>query len=433
MEDPCVITVIAADEDCCNLAWDASCQSAYDLCDGGSVSDNVESFEGDFPPACWTMVDNDADGEEWFSYGSDVPGNPLYEVAQDGFFTAASASWFGGSALNPDNFLITPQLLLGDNEEITYWVAGQDPDWSAEHYGVFLSTTGNNVADFTINLFEETLADNTWLQRTIDLSDYAGQEVYIAFRHFNVSDQFYFKLDNVALPGSIIPCDEVPSEECVEFTTGIWSDFNTEFGGAPANDGTGCPFYEITDFEIWMSEAYVLDNVVEGTSYTFSHCNGPNAGSWIPEYTIIAPSGAIDAYGAGDGTGCSITWVATESGTYTIGINEAGNCGEGAEVENGHPAITCNDTSTSIDETETVQIGIFPNPNEGRFAITYQGEGGLAEVEVLEVSGKVIHHQVVNLGREAVVDVHLSNAATGMYFVRISVNEKITISKVVVR
>ncbi|MCB0641041.1 MAG: hypothetical protein KDC44_05350, partial [Phaeodactylibacter sp.] len=32
-------------------------------------------------------------------------------------------------------------------------------------------------------------------------------------------------------------------------TTG-WIDFNLSFGGAPCDDGTGCPFYEITDFEV---------------------------------------------------------------------------------------------------------------------------------------------------------------------------------------
>ncbi|HOY28939.1 MAG TPA: hypothetical protein PLR96_08185, partial [Flavobacteriales bacterium] len=36
--------------------------------------------------------------------------------------------------------------------------------------------------------------------------------------------------------------------------TGGWTDFNTTFGGAPCDDGSGCPFNEITDFEIFADE-----------------------------------------------------------------------------------------------------------------------------------------------------------------------------------
>lgn len=121
-----------------------------------------------------------------------------------------------------------------------------------------------------------------------------------------------------------------------------WTDFNTTFGGAPSQD-LGCPFNEIDAFQVWASEAYNVENFVEGVTYTFSMCNGPGAGSWVPEFTIIAPSGAVDAFGAGDGDGCSITWTASESGTYLIVINEAGLCGtsDNTSTDNGFPALTC--------------------------------------------------------------------------------------------
>ncbi|MEZ5001804.1 MAG: fibronectin type III domain-containing protein [Chitinophagales bacterium] len=126
-------------------------------------------------------------------------------------------------------------------------------------------------------------------------------------------------------------------------TTG-WVDFNTIYGGAPCDDGGGCPFNEIDAFEVWASEAYNVENFIAGGEYTFSMCNGPGAGSWVPEFTIIAPSGAIDAFGPGDGDGCSISWTASESGTYLIVINEAGLCGTSTNTatDNGFPALTCN-------------------------------------------------------------------------------------------
>ncbi|MCB0593166.1 MAG: T9SS type A sorting domain-containing protein [Lewinellaceae bacterium] len=127
-----------------------------------------------------------------------------------------------------------------------------------------------------------------------------------------------------------------------------WTNFNTQFGGAPCDDGTGCPFNEITGFEVYAAEAYAVDNFQAGGSYAFSICNGAGAGTWVPDFTIIAPSGAVDAFGPGDGDGCTISWTASETGTYLIVINEAGACGGGAntETDNGFPALTC--TSSPI-------------------------------------------------------------------------------------
>ena len=133
------------------------------------------------------------------------------------------------------------------------------------------------------------------------------------------------------------------SEDCLIWSnpspTSGWTNFNTEFGGAPCDNGSGCPFNEIQDFEVFASEAYSVNGFIEGGEYTFSICNGPGAGSWVPEFTIIAPSGAVDA--SGGGTGCAISWTASESGTYLIVINEAGNCGIPNTIDNGFPALTC--------------------------------------------------------------------------------------------
>ncbi len=129
-----------------------------------------------------------------------------------------------------------------------------------------------------------------------------------------------------------------------------WTFFNDAFGGAPCDDGSGCPFYELTNIEVWAAEAYMVDGFIEGGSYSFSVCNGPGAGTWVPEFTIIAPSGAVDAFGLGDGDGCTITWTASESGTYLIVINEFGECGGGMNTmtNNGFPALTCSGVACDL-------------------------------------------------------------------------------------
>lgn len=115
-----------------------------------------------------------------------------------------------------------------------------------------------------------------------------------------------------------------------------WSNPSSEvgynvFSAVPCNGDTTLN----TSFEIWQSDAYEIDNLEAGATYEFNHCEG--SGAWIPEYTVFAPSGAIDAFGAG--TGCSISWTASESGTYTIAINEADSCGIAGTTNNGFPSF----------------------------------------------------------------------------------------------
>ncbi|HMM11182.1 MAG TPA: choice-of-anchor J domain-containing protein [Bacteroidales bacterium] len=67
---------------------------------------------------------------------------------------------------------------------------------------VFISTTGNDPANFTM-LFEETLSTTIpgWeLQpRELDINNYGGQTVYVAFRHWNITDMDRVVIDNVKL------------------------------------------------------------------------------------------------------------------------------------------------------------------------------------------------------------------------------------------
>ncbi|HBS87518.1 MAG: hypothetical protein A2W91_00370 [Bacteroidetes bacterium GWF2_38_335] len=166
------------------------------LCDDISTYPYTQSFEaGVVPATCWTSNDVDGDGFNWA-----VREAPDF-TAQDGTFCAASASWDAtAGALNPDNYLITPHFVINaDNLELKYWVAAQDPSYAGEHYGIFVSTTGTAPADFTDEVFTETLVDEIWKQITVSLAAYNGQSIYIAFRHYGVSDMFEMKIDLVTV------------------------------------------------------------------------------------------------------------------------------------------------------------------------------------------------------------------------------------------
>ncbi len=141
--------------------------------------------------------------EDW--YWLDVDGDSYYwEIAPYGFtpnsgdFCMASASFINEvGPLTPDNWLITPAVNLYQNAFMAFYVSPQDEEWVGEHFEVWLSTSGVNPLNFTDLLYEETITDNDWYQVYLDLGDYAGETVHIAFVHNEVTDMYWLKLDDV--------------------------------------------------------------------------------------------------------------------------------------------------------------------------------------------------------------------------------------------
>jgi len=113
-------------------------------------------------------------------------------------------------------------------------------------------------------------------------------------------------------------------------------------GGAPAPDEDGvCEAIEFTEFGVWAGEQYPVDNIVEGTEYTFSICDGFGAGSW--DATLIIRNLVTGAVIATE-DGCEITWTAESSDDIGIIIQEQGICAstsDNTNVDNGSPSLTC--------------------------------------------------------------------------------------------
>ncbi|MGB1316576.1 MAG: T9SS type A sorting domain-containing protein [Flavobacteriales bacterium] len=151
-----------------------------------------------------------------------------------------------------------------------------------------------------------------------------------------------------------------PIDPCLTFTT-TYNNLNTE-GGAPCDDGNGCTPTDANfqGFGIWGGDSYILDNVQAGADYVFNMCTGFNAGTWIPEITIIAPDGTtVDAWNGEAATGssltffdqCSLGWTASQSGTYRINVHQLGtaagdapdqvDCTTGFLTDNGSPIVLC--------------------------------------------------------------------------------------------
>ena len=163
-----------------------------------------ESFEGSAEG--WTLTDADGDGNNWgllHAVEYAIQNVPL--EAKDGEYVLMSSSYSSSGALTPDNWLISPQLdLKGTLQFFT-----SDDGTYAENFSVYISTTGTATTDFVA--LEENIATpasgavNVWTEHSYDLSDYEGQQGYIAIRHHGTSDQDYIFVDAIALNGEEIP------------------------------------------------------------------------------------------------------------------------------------------------------------------------------------------------------------------------------------
>ena len=153
-----------------------------------------EGFETSTLPTGWTLVDNDGDGFNWFPTLSTTQ-NYSYHSG-NGCIT--SASWDSDEgALTPDNWLITPAVNLTSNATLTFWVVGQDPNYATENFSVYVATS-NTVAAFLATPAVLTgVSTDTYTQKSVNLSAYTGQTVYIAFRHHITTDMFMLNIDDV--------------------------------------------------------------------------------------------------------------------------------------------------------------------------------------------------------------------------------------------
>ncbi len=261
-----------------------------------------EDFEGTFPPTGWTTADEDGRAADpAFIFSS----NWETLLFNNGFRTAVDASV--GSPAGPDSdWMITSAQTIpstaGSSTLLNFNIisltnAPDFPDQSTIE--VRISTNTNSTTDFTDLLtVAQTTAANQFQFRSIDLTSYAGQTIYIAF--VNVTDGgFALGVDDVLL--TTVPND------AISLAGLTFDDYSTTAGetvtitGVVTNEGAR----EITSFDVSWSENGGTPNTenITGTippfsSVQFSHntrLTGGAVGTATPiEVTVSNPNGNTD-------------------------------------------------------------------------------------------------------------------------------------------
>jgi thiol-disulfide isomerase/thioredoxin len=170
---------------------------------------NSQIFSEDFNtgiPATFTLTDVDGltPNNTNFTVGSFQAGNLTAENC------AISVSWFNplGQA---DDWMVTPAITIPSSTSpisLQFDALGFEAAYS-DGVEVYVSTTGSTPSDFTgIAIYNSTPTtpgpnpvggeNDVWTTRSVDLTSFVGQTIYIAFRN-NSNDMNMLGIDNVTV------------------------------------------------------------------------------------------------------------------------------------------------------------------------------------------------------------------------------------------
>jgi len=165
-------------------------------------SEDFNSNTFDFETEGWAIYQeddytNNAEIAGFFPAGTIW--STLYFTSAPGNAFAASTSYFENEGEVADRWLVTPALDIPANgATLTFKDASGDVEFP-DTYELYVSTTGNDVSDFgTTPILTQEVTGDTFTARTVDLSDYANETVYIAWRHHN-ADGFLLFVDDVVV------------------------------------------------------------------------------------------------------------------------------------------------------------------------------------------------------------------------------------------
>ena len=205
-----------------------------------------------------TQIDADGDGNMWLLAGELLGAGYGHNASNDLVISQSYINNVG--ALYPDNYLVFPVADIVEGSTFSLWACGQDASWASEHFGVAVSTNGTTdwtmVNAWTIGskagkATREGRDQSTWTQYTVDLSDYAGEQIYIAIRHFNCTDMYWLDVDDVELSVAAKSTrDEIVGYNIYRSTDGV----DYQFIGTVAGNvyeyfdapGEGTYYYQVT-------------------------------------------------------------------------------------------------------------------------------------------------------------------------------------------
>lgn len=206
----------------------------------------------------------------------------------------ASFSWYNNVVYTPNNYAFSPAINLTTYTgpiKLSYKHSAPNSAWDLENYTLYV-TTSPTVAAATTPLHSQTTMDgiNALTEITFDLSSYAGQTIYLCFRHHNVSDQYYLYIDDIKVE-KLLPNNVALQSVTVQ---PIVAAGNQTYTGTVKNIGTN----NVTSYTVtWQSNNGALQtynvtgvNITPGSTHNFTHNIPLNAVSGLYNLVFNVPT-----------------------------------------------------------------------------------------------------------------------------------------------
>ncbi len=185
-----------------------------------------ESFEKNLTETGWTATSSNEASNNWsiVKYASETSQFPqllnIPEGVGESTLKSQSKGAFGGNGLATDNFIFSPEFTVGNDGWLTFMLASNmagnaaanvTDEMMASFYVLVSPTGGSAREDFTDVVFTEVpVGLNPWKMISINLSQYAGSQIRIAFNVKNetcaknlVVNQLY--VDDIKLVAEAAP------------------------------------------------------------------------------------------------------------------------------------------------------------------------------------------------------------------------------------
>ena len=184
-------------------AFEASAMTVAEKTRGGYLWD----FETEASLEGWLSYDADGDG-----YGWEIDD---YYSYNGGTYCLTSRSYYGGTALTPDNWLVSPIVNLeGQLSIFTENYLSSYPD-KIKVYVCVGEVDFDNIEECFVPISDFITPGTLWEEYTFDLSEYEGAEGCFAIRHYDCYDEFRILVDYISL-GTPDPVATTPENVTVE-------------------------------------------------------------------------------------------------------------------------------------------------------------------------------------------------------------------------